>query len=252
MDSAPTDDQPAPRTARDRARAALMRDLLDTARRQLAVDGAASLSLRAVARELGMASSAVYRYVASRDELLTALIIETYERIAEVAEAALDEARADDLPHGHRWLAVGRAVRGWAHQHPNEWALVYGTPVAGYHAPADTIGPASRVAAVLARVAVDALAAGAAGMPDGATPLPDDLVEPSVVRLFETAGAEPGAFDDPLVVRSMTMWVGLVGLVNFELFGHLANSLVDDDTFFDAALAVAAEAIGLQVDLDLG
>lgn len=251
MDDGRANDHTAPRTARERARATLTRELLDTARRQLATDGAAALSLRAVARELGMASSAVYRYVASRDELLTALIIEAYDNVADVADAALGAARADALPHGRRWLAVGHAIRAWAHEHPNEWALVYGSPVVGYEAPPDTIGPATRVAGVLASVAIDALADGEAGVAPDATPLPDRVVDASVTDLFESSGAEPGTLDDPFVERAMTMWITLIGLVNFELFGHLNNSLRDDDAFFDAALAVAAEAIGLRVDLDV-
>jgi len=245
------DADPSPRTARERARAELTRDLLDTARRQLERDGAAALSLRAVARELGLASSAVYRYVASRDELLTALIIETYDNIADVADAALANARGDGLSHGRRWLAVGNAMRTWAHDHPNEWALVYGSPVVGYEAPADTIGPASRVATVLAGLAVDAIADGEAGVRADATPLPPDIVDTPVTELFESAGAEPATLADPIIGRAMTMWITLVGLINFELFGHLNNSLRDDAAFFDAALAVAAEAIGLHVDLDV-
>src|SRR6202046_3771698 len=78
----------ASRTARERARAELTREIKQEARRQLAASGAQGLSLRAVARELGMVSSALYRYFPSRDELLTALIIDAYDALGEAAEAA--------------------------------------------------------------------------------------------------------------------------------------------------------------------
>ena len=137
----------ASRTARERVRAELTREITETARRHLATDGAAGLSLRAVAREMGMVSSAIYRYFPSRDDLLTALIIDGYNAIGDAVEQADGACRRDD--HHGRWLAVCRAVRDWALAHPHEYALVYGSPVPGYQAPEQTIGPASRVAAVL-------------------------------------------------------------------------------------------------------
>ena len=77
-----------PPTARERARAELTREIKETARRHLAEHGAAALSLRAVAREIGMVSSAVYRYFPSRDDLLTALLVDAYDAVADAAEEA--------------------------------------------------------------------------------------------------------------------------------------------------------------------
>ena len=141
---------------RARVRAALTREIVDAARRHLATDGAAGLSLRAVARELGMASSAVYRYFPSRDELLTTLIVEAYDALGAAAEEAADNAPRDDLRA--RLHAACDAVRGWALAHPHEYALVYGSPVPGYAAPQATIGPAARVGAVLSRIVADGVA----------------------------------------------------------------------------------------------
>src|SRR5262249_48214549 len=117
----------APRTARERARAEITKEILDAGRRHLATDRATGISLRAIARDLGMASSAVYRYVASRDELLTKLIIDAYDSLgaaAETSEAAVD--RADLLG---RWTTICTTVRHWAITNPNEYALIYGSPV---------------------------------------------------------------------------------------------------------------------------
>src|SRR3954466_2411468 len=93
----------------------------EAARRQLAEVGAAALSLRAVARELGMASSALYRYFPSRDDLLTRLIVDGYDALGAAAESADDPAATPR----ERWLAVCRAVRAWARAHPHEYALLY-------------------------------------------------------------------------------------------------------------------------------
>lgn len=131
-----------------------MEAILEAARSRLAAEGAAALSLREVARDVGLVSSAVYRYVASRDELLTLLIIEAFDGLGEQVERA-EAARARADLHG-RFSAVCTAVRSWALAHPHQWALVYGTPVSGYEAPESTIEPATRVSAILARILVDA------------------------------------------------------------------------------------------------
>src|SRR5665647_591139 len=111
----PVENRPdAPRGARERARAEVMSELLASARERLGTDGAANLSLRAVARDLGVSSSAVYRYVESRDALLTLLIVEAYDAVGQVAEGAAARARAAGSPPAETWLAVARGVRGWA------------------------------------------------------------------------------------------------------------------------------------------
>lgn len=243
MRSADPPPSSAPTTARARARAELTLEIKDTARRQLERDGVAELSLRAVARELGMASSAVYRYFPSRDELLTALIVDAYDSIADAAAHEDDLARTRGDDHGTRWVAVCRAVRAWALAHPREWALVYGTPVAGYAAPVDTIEPASRIGRVLAGIAADARRDGVATAPAGRRA---SWLTPVVASLMQPDGPDTDEQDD-FADRALTMWVVMVGAINFELFGHLHNVVTDDDGYFDAAMALAAEWIGLQV-----
>src|SRR3954465_13373659 len=111
-------------SARERVRAELTAEITDAARRQLAEVGAAALSLRAVAREVGMVSSAVYRYFPSRDELLTALIVDAYDAVGTAAEAALAAHQRAGVVT--RWVAVSTAIRTWALAHPHEYALIYG------------------------------------------------------------------------------------------------------------------------------
>ena len=184
----------APRTARAIAREQLTLAILDNARQQLAKVGPAQLSLRAVARELGMSSSAVYRYFSSRDQLLTALIIEAYDELGEAAERA-DAAVARRTSYALRWEEACHAIRSWALAHPHDYALLYGSPVPGYAAPQDTITPASRVTRVLIGVWIDATSAGIRPAAPQA-PVPRKLHE-SISGLREFS---EGALDDAAIL----------------------------------------------------
>jgi AcrR family transcriptional regulator len=218
--------------ARARVRAELTREIVEAARRHLATDGAAGLSLRAVARELGMASSAVYRYFASRDELLTALIVDAYDALGEAAEQAESAVARDDLRG--RWRAVCGTAREWALAHPHEYALVYGSPVPGYAAPEATVAPASRVGVLLCRVVADGVSAGAI------TPEPDG---PAAGGVLTPGVAESLGLPDPLAPRVVTAWSSLYGAISFELFGQTHNVVEDHRRYFDAAIERLADLV---------
>ncbi|MFI8824730.1 TetR/AcrR family transcriptional regulator [Streptomyces sp. NPDC053431] len=224
--------------ARARARIEITAAIKDEARRQLAAEGAAKLSLRAVARELGMVSSALYRYFPSRDDLLTALIIDAYDAVGAAAEQAHATARSA-APGAHlaHWTAVCRAVRAWAVAHPHEYALIYGSPVPGYSAPQDTIAPASRVGLLLISVARAAYQDKGVAPP----PLPAAL-EPEATRLATDVAPD---LPPPLAVALASAWAQLFGLISFEVFGQFHRVVEDRDTFFTAA----AERLGREVGL---
>src|SRR5690606_31801385 len=158
LSSASLEGMTAPRTARALARETLTREILDAARARLVTDGPAALSLRAVARDVGMVSSAVYRYFPSRDALLTALLVECYDELGAAVETAEAAVSRDDLPG--RWLAACRALRAWCVRRPGDFALLYGTPVPGYAAPQDTVEPATRVVQALVRIVADSWESG--------------------------------------------------------------------------------------------
>jgi AcrR family transcriptional regulator len=225
----------ASRTARDRARAELTREIKDEARRQLAVQGAAGLSLRAVARELGMVSSALYRYFPSRDDLLTALITDAYDALGAAAEAA---DKGEDPRE--RWLGVCRAVRAWAIEQPHEYALIYGSPVPGYQAPRDTISPASRVALVLVGVARDSWAAGTLA------PADEGMSEPLTAQTELLAESIAPELPGPVLARLLVAWTQLFGMISFELFGQLVGSVDPSHHFFDHAVERMMDFVGLR------
>ena len=196
------------RGARERARIEVTAAIKDEARRQLAAEGAAKLSLRAVARELGMVSSALYRYFPSRDDLLTALIVDAYDAVGAAAESALAEA-ADSLGHRSRWIAVCSAVRAWALAHPHEYALIYGSPVPGYTAPMDTVGPASRVGLA------PASPSSATPTVRTASPSPrcDEALRPEARRIAADLAPD---LPPSVVVALVAAWSQLFGLISFE------------------------------------
>lgn len=216
----------------------MIEEIKSIARRHLASDGA-DLSLRAVARELGMVSSALYRYFANRDELLTALIIDGYGALADEAEAA-DAAVADRGDLLGRWLAVGHAARRWGLTNPAEYALLFGSPVPGYAAPQDTIGNASRIPAVLLGILADGVDRGALPVPESAE-VPDAL-SPDLARAADQVA--PGLPLPMLALGSMG-WIHLFGAVSFEVFGMLDNVVEAREEYFDYQLRRVAALIGL-------
>ncbi|TDE30949.1 TetR/AcrR family transcriptional regulator [Actinomadura sp. 6K520] len=236
----------AGRTARERVRAELIREITEIARRQLATEGAAGLSLRAVAREMGMVSSAIYRYFPSRDDLLTALIIDGYNAVGAAVEQADARCTADGAGapgHAGRWLAVCRAVREWALAHPHEYALLYGSPVPGYKAPDTTVPAAARDTVVFARIVAEAHAAGALD-PAGPLPAPPPSIAGDLARV---RAAVDLAAPDEVIVRALTAWAGLYGTVSFELFGQFANTVEDDRAaYFDHTMTLLGRLIGLK------
>lgn len=210
-------------TPRQRARERTMADIVRIGRDHLATDGAAALSLRAVARDLGVVSSAVYRYVASRDDLLTLLVVDAYTELADEVDTAL--AREPGASPLRQFGLIAHAVRGWAVREPARYALLYGSPVPGYAAPAErTMGPGTRV--------TDRLTALLVGSPSEprTPPLDADLTD----ALTQVApGVDPGA-----MARGVLAWNALLGMVSAEVFGWYGASFAGrQDALFERQLA---------------
>jgi AcrR family transcriptional regulator len=216
--------------------------IIELGRRHLVEHGATGLSLRAIARDLGMVSSAVYRYVSSRDELLTLLLVDAYSDLADTVDRARDavpDVWSDDV------IAIAQAVRGWAVGHPARWALLYGSPVPGYHAPAErTVGPGTRVIGAL----FDAVAA---GIKTGDIMLTNRPAPQPVSADFERLRREfgfPG--DDPVLAKCFAIWAGVVGAISLEVFGQYGDdTLSDPAAVFDAQVRLL---VGVLTQPDIG
>jgi AcrR family transcriptional regulator len=215
----------------------MLERIKDIARDHLAAEGP-NLSLRAVARDLGVVSSAVYRYFASRDDLLTALILDGYATAADAIEAAEAAVPRRDL--SERWLALGRSTRGWTLNRPHEFALLYGSPVPGYQAPQETIAQAARPIIVAVAILRD-------GVARGAIETPADRLPRAVRSDVEALSRSPGFTDVPvaLLARAMSVWAQLYGTISFELFGRYANVVHDFDEYFEHQLRVMSRYLGL-------
>jgi AcrR family transcriptional regulator len=226
-----------PRTARERARVEITRAIQQTGRKHLAEVGPAALSLRAIARDVGMVSSAVYRYFPSRDDLLTALIIEAYDELGDAVEAADTRVRRrDDL--AKRFLAVCRAIRDWARANPHEYALLYGSPVPGYAAPDTTVPSAARVTGAFLRLAQESHVA---DQELGAGPV--GVREHRALDGVRHALDVP--VDDARIVRWLMAWSTVFGHISLELFGHMHRGVLDYDAHFSQVTGELVADLGL-------
>lgn len=205
-------------TSRALARERTMARIVELGNAQLAESGVAGLSVREIARGLGMVSSAVYRYVASRDELLTLLIVDGYEDLAAAVEERL--AGAGEEPRG-RFLALGGAMAAWALAAPERWALLYGTPVPGYAAPSEATNvPGTQVTREVLAIAADAARG---DRPIGESP----VLAPAVSGLLDRHLTEFAIeADAATATRAVTAWSGLVGVISAHLFGQLGPDAV--------------------------
>lgn len=202
-------------------------------RRQLRTHGAAGLSLRAIARDLGMVSSAVYRYVASRDELLTMLVVDAYCDLADT----VDRSRSPATSWRDELMVIAHAARDWALAHPARWALLYGSPVPGYHAPAErTVVPGTRVIAAMFEVI-------AAGIAAGDIPATNQVAAQPLSSDFERVREEFGfTGDDGVVAKSFLVWAAVVGAISLEVFGgYGADTLTRPRALFDAQLRLLVQ-----------
>ena len=218
-------------TPRRQARDAFTRRLLEVAHRHLVERGAVGLGMRALARDLEVTPGALYRYVKSRDDLLTLLIVDAYESLGKAVEEAEGSIPRGD--HEGRWVALWHATRTWALEHRNEYGLIYGTPVPGYQAPPETIPAASRISILLARVASDMRAQAGTTTPDSPETAPALREDLARVRRWIGEQRMPSDVPDELIIIVLRGWTELFGCINMELFGHYVGSVENGSAFLD-------------------
>ncbi|WP_449277722.1 TetR/AcrR family transcriptional regulator [Leucobacter sp. GX24907] len=203
-----------PRRTHAEARAEMRAGILRLGNEQLAAVGAAALSVREIARGLGVASSAIYRHVADRDDLLTLLLVDAYTDLADTVHAKDEPTAAPHL----RFENLVRTLRQWAIASPSRWALAYGSPVPGYRAPAErTTGPGTRVMHLFLEI----LASGSVPSEHGRRDLTQGL-EDELVAASEEFGIDAAP---PLAAAAVEAWCSMIGLVSAEVFGQLGVDL---------------------------
>lgn len=221
------DGAPAP-SRRERFRQATIEEIKQTARAQMAAQGPASLSLRAVARAMNLTPSALYRYFQGIEDLITALCVDAYEALGDAVDGAVAAVPADD--HVGRWWAFARGMRCWAREHAGDFALIYGTPLPGYQAPEDqTRASGLRFTATGMRILDDAINAGKLNL-DRALIQYEPRISPGLAKLLDEAGLVP---DRRAVSILIGVWTILQGHLTLELFGHFNWLDTDVDQVFD-------------------
>jgi AcrR family transcriptional regulator len=210
---------------RERYRAQVRAEVKQAALRQLAESGPAGLSVSAIGKELGVSGPALYRYFAGRDELLTELVIDAYDDLADALSAAARNAASQE-PRA-RLEALARGYRSWALAQPHRYRLLFGPPLPGYDAHAQRLVAASQAAMNLLLGTLRELG--------NHTPAPPS--QPLASQL--TAWAQAHAFDvDPAVaLRAILIWTRLHGLVSLEIAGNFASMGIDPHQVFEAQLA---------------
>jgi AcrR family transcriptional regulator len=231
-------DAPSPPALRRRARvrAATAQEIKLTARRLLVADGAKGLTLRAIARQLGMTAPALYRYFPSREDLLEHVVADLYD---EVTDALEDGLPADDV--GQPILAASRRFRHWALAHPDEFGLLFGSPIAA--GGADRAGPAHDASRRFGRLFGELIARLYQQRPFPINA--DEAIEPRLAEQLREWG-EDFPVPVPLGVLQLFLscWIRLYGAVCLEVFGHLRFAVADAELIFEAELRSLAERLG--------
>jgi AcrR family transcriptional regulator len=187
--------------------------------KQIAEDGAANLSLRRIARAVGIAAPSIYHYYASRDELVTALMLDAFHSLGKALEDSIASSPDD---HAARLTTLGLTYRQWAISQPQRYQLIFGTPIPGYVAPEELTLPAATAGFVpLISVLQDALTAGR---------LRVERLAPLSARLksmLETWRKSQAGFDIEVLYMALVFWSRAHGLMMFEINGQYPAFITD-------------------------
>lgn len=236
MTTSTADDTATP-TRRERLRAATMAEIRSEAHQLLAAEGLPGVSLRAVARRMGLTPAALYRYVDSHEQLLEAMSVDIHEDLVLALEAARDDVPAD--APGQRLIEVSRAFRRWALEHPHDFGLVFANPMTapGGAAESELEAAGWNMGAVFAGVYADLLRSGAVRAPSEAEIDPDLLAAVAAKRPVDGV---------PLtaLVRFVECWTRIYGCVSLEVSGHLHWAMDDTTSMFEVTLRQCADLLG--------
>ena len=229
-----------PTTRQAARRSAARQEILDTARAQMAESGAAALSLRAVARQMQLTAPALYRYFTDRDALVTALIVAAFNALADSLAAARDADPAAGV--SQRLLAIGLAYRAWALAHPQDYLLIFGTPLPGYTAPAEITGPAAKRSFDVLAEALRPARLGAARWGRAFQAAPAAL-QAQVAAWRARYGYDVSG---EALLFALETWTRIHGLVSLELVGQIEPFFGEAGALYHYEMLKLIDAAGLQ------
>jgi AcrR family transcriptional regulator len=229
---------------RARLRADMISQIKAEARRQLAEHGPGAISLRGIAREIGTASSALFRYFPSQGDLITALVADAYDSLADAVTTAAEARPSGD--HAGRWLAICQAYRHWSLADTPAFALTHGTPLPGYQAPAHLTGPpAGRALEPPLRAYQAAVTAGAAD--PTRSQVPDTMgTGPLLPALL---GDQAAAYEPRLAAIVLGARAAMAGYIASEIFGSLTQLVTDTTALYHAHIRSEMLAMGYHPQL---
>jgi len=233
-------------STRDRRRAEAVVDIKSAARKLLVEGGGAAIGLRAVARELGVSAPALYRYFASHDDLVSALIADLYDELT----AFLIELRDTGADLGEQLFLLAGGLRDWALAHPAEFGLMFGSPVPNPLAVEHDLTPSHQAAMRFGAVFKDLVAQVYWQRPFPSPP--ESELGPELVAQLEQKSEFFDGMPAGAIYLSLTYWTRLYGLICMEVFGQLHWALEDAGAYFDAQLREIGEALGLDCPPGLG
>lgn len=212
---------------RERLRAQTLADIREHAYAQIARGGAAALSLNGIAKGMGMSGPAMYRYFASRDELLATLVVESYEHLADaLTKAALDARRR--APEGRLRAAVD-TYREWALAHPHRYRLVFGSTYGSGALDPERIIPAAHRSMSVILAALAEL-----GPADDAPVVDDAVLERQLADWGETPGTPPAS--PGVLLLGLVSWMRMHGIVSLEIEGVFEQLGVDPARLYRAEI----------------
>ncbi|MGW4715302.1 TetR/AcrR family transcriptional regulator [Nocardia sp. NPDC004260] len=227
------------RSRRERLRAQTLEDITTIAMRLLAEGGPDAISLRAIAREMGMTAGAIYGYFATRDDLISTLISDVYTALVDRLEAARDAVPAAD-PAG-RIMAWAEAVRAWAIERPAEFRLIYGDPVPGYRPPPGGPAVAAELRACTGLVGLAAAAWPRAAATQSAGDCTWSDFDASLVD--HVRSDFPDLPPDALAL-ALRLWGRMHGPIALEVYGHLRPQSQDPGKLFRAEMRDLVRSLG--------
>ncbi|HRF94384.1 MAG TPA: TetR/AcrR family transcriptional regulator [Aggregatilineales bacterium] len=232
-----------PRPIKETSRDAMIIQIKNTAREQMSEKGTAGLSLRGIARELGVTAPAIYNYFPTLDDLITALIIDAFKSIATAMTEAAN--RYQDSTTAWRIYATALAYREWALANPIQFQLIYGNPIPNYRAPSEITGPMARLPFMgLMQDFNRAYENGELHLPDMIEDVP-----PSVKEHIQHYQADVQiTIPAPLIMLIMASWAHIHGMVTLELFQHNLPILGDTTAFYEHEIRRFLHSMKMQLD----
>jgi AcrR family transcriptional regulator len=226
----------SPRPKRSEQHPDLQTAIKDTAWKQIAEKGSSALSLRAIARELGITAPAIYNYFSSRDDLVTALIVDAFTSLGEAQQGSIQELSEDNL--SARLSTLGLAYRDWAITYPQRYQLIFGTPIPGYEAPADVTTPAAARSLEPLIETIQAIFAAGRLRADRST-----AMRPELRSMLEAWSQYTGGNDPEVLYTALVIWSRVHGLVSMEIGNQLPSFITDPGEIYRREIEIIEKQV---------